>query len=99
MVLGLTEGRRSVATISRTTLSGQSWDERYAEEGFAFGAETNDFLRDASSVLPVSRTLCLGDGQERNGVFLAQLGHDVVSIDLSPVGVVNARRLAANRGV
>lgn len=85
--------------MSRTTSSGQSWDERYAEDGFAFGTEPNDFLRDVSSVLPVGRTLCLGDGEGRNGVFLAQLGHDVVSVDLSPVGVVKARRLAADRGV
>jgi SAM-dependent methyltransferase len=41
----------------------------------------------------------LGDGEGRNGVFLAQLGHDVVTVDLSPVGVVKARRLAADRGV
>ena len=85
--------------MSRTTSSGQSWDERYAEEGFAFGTEPNDFLREVAARLPVGRTLCLGDGEGRNGVFLAQLGHDVVTVDLSPVGVVKARRLAAERGV
>ena len=85
--------------MSRTTSSGQSWDERYAEEGFAFGTEPNDFLREVAARLPVGRTLCLGDGEGRNGVFLAQLGHDVVTVDLSPVGVVKARRLAADRGV
>jgi SAM-dependent methyltransferase len=47
----------------------------------------------------MGRTLCLGDGEGRNGVYLAQLGHDVVTVDLSPVGVVKARRLAAERGV
>ena len=85
--------------MSRTTSSGQSWDERYAEDGFAFGTEPNDFLRDVAERLPKGRTLCLGDGEGRNGVFLAQLGHDVVTVDLSPVGVVKARRLATERGV
>ena len=85
--------------MSRTTSSGQSWDERYAEDGFAFGTEPNDFLREISDHLPKGRTLCLGDGEGRNGVFLAQLGHVVVTVDLSPVGVVKARRLAAERGV
>jgi SAM-dependent methyltransferase len=85
--------------MSRTTSSGQSWDERYAEDGFAFGTEPNDFLREVAPTLPVGRTLCIGDGEGRNGVFLAELGHHVVTVDLSPVGVVKARRLAADRGV
>jgi SAM-dependent methyltransferase len=85
--------------MSRTTSSGQSWDERYAEDGFAFGTEPNDFLREVADQLPVGRTLCIGDGEGRNGVFLAELGHTVTTIDLSPVGVLKARRLAAERGV
>lgn len=85
--------------VSSTTSSGHSWDERYAEEGFAFGTEPNDFLREVSELLPVGRTLCIGDGEGRNGVFLAALGHTVTTIDLSPVGVVKARRLASERNV
>lgn len=85
--------------MSKTTSSGQSWDERYAEEGFAFGTEPNDFLRDVVEQLPIGKTLCIGDGEGRNGVFLAQHGHQVVTVDLSPVGVVKARRLASDRNV
>jgi SAM-dependent methyltransferase len=85
--------------VSRTTSSGQTWDERYAETGFAFGTEPNYFLHEVATSLPRGRTLCLGDGEGRNGVYLAQLGHDVVTVDLSPVGVVKARRLAAERAV
>lgn len=88
-----------MANVSRTTSSGQSWDERYAEDGFAFGVEPNDFLREVVELLPKGRTLCLGDGEGRNGVFLAAHGHQVVTVDLSPVGVVKARRLATDRGV
>lgn len=88
-----------MTVVSRTTSSGQSWDERYAEDGFAFGTEPNDFLCEVADQLPVGRTLCIGDGEGRNGVFLAELGHRVTTIDLSPVGVLKARRLAAERGV
>jgi len=85
--------------VSNATSSGQSWDDRYAGEEFAFGTEPNDFLREVADRLPVGRTLCIGDGEGRNGVFLAERGHDVVTVDLSPVGVDKARRLAASRGV
>lgn len=85
--------------VSNTTSSGQSWDDRYAGDDYAFGTEPNDFLREMLPLLPVGRTLCIGDGEGRNGVFLAEHGHDVVSVDLSPVGVEKAGRLAAARGV
>lgn len=85
--------------MSRTTSSGQGWDERYAEDGFAFGTDPNDFLAEVADRLPVGRTLCIGDGEGRNGVYLAGLGHEVTTVDLSPVGVLKARRLAAERGV
>lgn len=75
------------------------WDARYAEPGFAYGAEPNDFLAEVADRLPAGRTLCLADGQGRNGVFLAMRGHRVLSMDQSPVGLARARELAADRGV
>jgi SAM-dependent methyltransferase len=78
---------------------GQFWDQRYSNDEYAFGTEANDFLRDVAEHLAVSDTLVLGDGEGRNGVFLAQLGHRVTTIDLSPIGVDKSRRLAAERGV
>ena len=43
--------------------------------------------------------LCIGDGEGRNGVFLAVAGHRVTTVDLSPVGVCKARDLAKQHGV
>jgi SAM-dependent methyltransferase len=43
--------------------------------------------------------LSVADGEGRNSVYLAQLGHDVVAMDASPVGVAKAQELAAQRGV
>jgi SAM-dependent methyltransferase len=75
------------------------WDARYAEEGWAFGTEPNDFLREQAHLLPPGRVLCLAEGQGRNAVWLAQRGHDVTAMDQSAFGLEGARRLAAERGV
>lgn len=76
------------------------WDERFAAEGYVYGEEPNDFLRDHAKLLrPGSRVLCVGDGEGRNGVFLAGLGHEVVSLDQSRTGLVKAEDLARRRAV
>lgn len=85
--------------MTKKTSTGHTWDERYAEEGYAFGEEPNDFLREAVAGLTGGDVLVLGDGDGRNGVYLAQCGHRVTTIDLSEVGVAKARALAASRGV
>lgn len=78
----------------------QVWDERYADPRYLFGERPNDFLVESEIMVPRgSRVLVLGDGEGRNGVWLAERGHHVVTVDLSPVGVDKARRLAAQRGV
>lgn len=76
------------------------WNERYAAEGFAYGTEPNDFLRDvAEQLAPRSRVLCLAEGEGRNAVFLATLGHSVVAVDQSDVGLKKAEALAQRKGV
>ncbi len=81
-------------------MSREFWDSRYGEPGYAYGTEPNAFLREQASRLPPgSRVLVVGDGEGRNGVWLAGLGHDVLSVDASSVGLAKARRLAAERGV
>lgn len=76
------------------------WDERYATPDYIFGTEPAAFVvRAAPLIPPGSRILCLAEGEGRNGVYLASLGHDVTGIDLSAVGLAKAARLAAARGV
>jgi SAM-dependent methyltransferase len=76
------------------------WDARYAEPGWAFGTEPNDFLHEhAHRLKPRGRVLCLAEGEGRNAVHLALLGHDVTAVDLSAVGMTKAAALAASRGL
>jgi len=75
------------------------WDERYSEPGFAYGTEPNDFLRERAAQLEPGRTLSLAEGEGRNAVFLAGLGHEVTAVDASAVGLDKARQLAAERGL
>lgn len=46
-----------------------------------------------------SDTLSLGEGEGRNAVFLAGLGHKVLALDASKVGLDKAQRFAAKHGV
>ena len=76
-----------------------AWDERYAVEGWAFGTDPNDFLRQEAHRIPPGRVLCLGEGEGRNAVHLAELGYEVVGVDRSQVGMDKAQALAQERGV
>lgn len=76
------------------------WDKRYSGEDFGFGTDPNAFLAaQADRLKPKMRALVPGDGEGRNGVWLAGQGLIVDTVDVSPVGVAKARKLAAERGV
>ena len=77
------------------------WDERYDTDDYLYGTEPNDFLRERVELIgePPKRVLCLADGEGRNGVYLAGLGHAVTSVDASRVGLAKASRLAETKGV
>ena len=76
------------------------WDERYAQPGYLFGEQPNAFLaRQAGRLKPGMTALAVADGEGRNGVWLAEQGLDVLSVDASPVAQEKARALAERRGV
>ncbi len=76
------------------------WNERYAGEDYHFGVEPNAFLVSQRSLLkPGTSCLAVADGEGRNGVWLAQQGLAVLSVDSSPVALDKARKLAQQRGV
>lgn len=76
------------------------WDKSFSAPGYKYGTEPNAFLTEqAFRLKPGSRVLVPGDGEGRNGVWLAGQGHEVVSVDLSEVGLRKAQSLAACQGV
>lgn len=76
------------------------WNSRFASESYVFGTRPAAFLLDnAHYVPPQSRVLVPADGEGRNSVFLAELGHRVVATDIAEEGLAKARKLAAARGV
>ncbi len=76
------------------------WNERYALDGFVYGTRPNAWLEESVGALPAGGTvLCIADGEGRNGVWLAEQGFEVTSVDQSEVGMIKADALAAERGV
>jgi SAM-dependent methyltransferase len=75
------------------------WNRRFAEPGYLFGEEPNRWLQAARPHLREGRSLVVADGEGRNGVWLASLGHQVEGFDFSEVAVAKARQLAQRRGV
>lgn len=77
-----------------------AWDERYGSGDFQFGEAPNRYLEGLRAHLsPGMRALALGDGEGRNGAWLAGQGLQVTSLDWSAVGMAKAARLAERRGV
>jgi SAM-dependent methyltransferase len=78
----------------------ERWEKRFAVPDYVFGTAPNAFLAAQAAVLPKSGTaLAVADGEGRNGVWLAERGLDVLSIDWSPTGQAKAQALARLRGV
>lgn len=76
------------------------WNARFAGDDYLFGEAPNAFL--AAQAARLERgwsVLAVADGEGRNGVWLAQQGLDVLSVDSSTVAQEKARRLAQSRGV
>ncbi|MFO0600846.1 MAG: class I SAM-dependent methyltransferase [Myxococcaceae bacterium] len=74
------------------------WNHRYAMPGWAYGTEPHSLVREVAPKL-TGPVLCLGEGEGRNAVFLAQRGLDVTALDLSEKGLEKTRALAAEKGV
>jgi SAM-dependent methyltransferase len=77
----------------------RNWDERYSDPDYVYGTEPNDYLVSVVDRIPRGKVLCLGEGEGRNGVYLARQGCDVTAVDASQVGLDKASRLAADHGV
>ncbi|WP_395633310.1 class I SAM-dependent methyltransferase [Flavobacterium sp.] len=75
------------------------WNERYAQEEYAYGLQPNVFFKDAIGEIPKGKLLFPAEGEGRNAVFAAQLGYEVYAFDTSKEAKIKADKLAEAYGV
>ena len=76
-----------------------TWNQRFAQDGYLFGEHPNQYLVQQAAHLRPGRALAVADGEGRNGVWLAEQGLTVDAFDFSPVALDKARAMAQARGV
>lgn len=76
------------------------WDQRFAAPEYIFGKAPNRFLvSQAMRLRPGMRALDVACGEGRNAVWMAGLGCDVLGVDISPLAIDKAKRLANDAGL
>ena len=78
------------------------WNARYSDAGddYLFGIEPNRFLARRAYLFQGGHTaLSVADGEGRNSVWLSEQGLKVTAVEISPVAVAKARKLASGRSV
>jgi cyclopropane fatty-acyl-phospholipid synthase-like methyltransferase len=78
------------------------WNARYRDAGddYLFGIEPNRFLARRAYLFQNGHTaLSVADGEGRNSVWLAEQGLKVTAVEISPIAVAKARKLASGRSV
>lgn len=79
-------------------MESKKWDDRYAENGYAYGAEPNAFFKYQLDHLSPGKILLPADGEGRNGVYAALKGWQSTSFDISIEGQKKALQLATDLG-
>ena len=82
-------------------MSSEFWNEKYSVSGFRYGTAPNAFVAEhARDYFEAGeRVLCLGAGEGRNAVWLAEQGYGVTAVEQSSAGIDKMLALAAEREV
>lgn len=81
-------------------MSKEQWDNSFSDKEFVYGEKENEFINRLSGIIPEkSKIGCFAEGEGRNAVYLAKLGHDVTAYDQSTVGLEKTRILAGKNNV
>lgn len=75
------------------------WEDRYRTEEYIYGKQPNVFFKEQLLKLSPGAILMPADGEARNGVFAAEMGWAVTSLDLSMEARAKALQLANERQV
>jgi SAM-dependent methyltransferase len=77
----------------------ERWDKKYGKDKFLLNRSPSPFLKKQVGTLEKGVALDLASGEGRNAVFLAEKGWKADAVDISPVGLRKARKLAKEAGV
>ncbi|WP_257352201.1 class I SAM-dependent methyltransferase [Pseudalkalibacillus decolorationis] len=81
-------------------MSKEHWDNRFSDKDFVYGESENVFINNISNIIPEhSKVGCFAEGEGRNAVYLAKLGHDITSYDQSMIGLEKTKTLASQNNV
>jgi cyclopropane fatty-acyl-phospholipid synthase-like methyltransferase len=75
------------------------WNQRYAEEEYAYGTKPNAFFKSQIDQLKPGKILLPAEGEGRNAVYAATKGWNVFAFDFSTEGKKKADNLAERMGV
>jgi SAM-dependent methyltransferase len=81
---------------SQPPFSEASWDERYRSSARVWSGEPNPQLVAEIGDLAPGRALDVGCGEGADAIWLAQLGWEVVAVDISGVAIERARKHASD---
>ncbi|WP_102693493.1 class I SAM-dependent methyltransferase [Rummeliibacillus pycnus] len=77
-----------------------SWNERFNTEEYMYGEKPNAFIEKFSSQLGgLKNVAAFAEGEGRNAVFLATLGHEVTAFDYAESGLRKTKQLAKKNHV
>lgn len=75
------------------------WNQRYAEEEYAYGTKPNSFFKSQIDELKPGKILLPAEGEGRNAVYAATKGWNVFAFDFSKEAKKKADKLAERLGV
>src|SRR5699024_11746189 len=82
----------------RINMSKEHWDNSFSDKDFVYGETENEFINHKSNIIRQhSKIGCFAEGEGRNAVYLATLGHDVTAYDQSAVGLEKTNKLASQQ--
>lgn len=77
-----------------------TWHKRFDTEQYMYGEAPNEFIRThAQLIKDHHKVAAFAEGEGRNAVFLATLGHDVTTFDYAQSGLDKTQRLATKQQV
>lgn len=80
-------------------MSIEQWNERFGQKEYVYGEDANVFVQAKGSLLPKGKLLAIAEGEGRNAVYMASLGHEVTAWDYSEAGLKKTVQLADKKGV